>query len=269
MVAIVDKSAVNTELEKPGVPEVRAVLRAVAILRAFAGNKAAWSLAELTQATGLNKATVRRLLHTLEIAGLVAHNDQEQSYSLTLDLVDLASHVHRGRDLITLARPFLSELADLCAGISFLWVFDKAGGVCLDRVVASSSFITAFIAPGNRSELNCGAGPRVVLAHIQDDERAVVLKQPQAQRTPFSLIAPAELQARCMLIRQQGYEFVADDFIAGLAALGVPIFSRDGRFVGALSITNLTDRFEMTGDGEPLWLAAMQAAAAKLGNRLN
>ena len=269
LAAIVDKSAVNTELEKPGVPEVRSVLRAVAILRAFSGNKPAWSLAELTQVTGLNKATVRRLLHTLEIAGLVAYNGQEQTYSLTLDLVDLASHVHQGRDLITLARPFLSELADLCAGISFLWVFDKAGGVCLDRVVASSSFITAFIAPGNRSELNCGAGPRVVLAHIQDDERAVVLKQPQARRTPFSLFAPAELQARCMLIRQQGYEFVADDFIAGLAALGVPIFSRDGRFVGALSITNLTDRFEMSAEGEPLWLAAMQDAAAKLGNRLN
>lgn len=268
MLGIVDKSALNPDLERPGVPEVRAVLRAVSILRAFAGSKPAWSLAELTQSTGLNKATVRRLLHTLEIAGLVAHNDQEQTYSLTLDLVDLASHVHQGRDLITLARPFLSELADLCAGISFLWVFDKAGGVCLDRVVASSSFITAFIAPGNRSELNCGAGPRVVLAYVSDAERAQVLARPQAQRTPFSLIEPAALESRAAVIRQQGYEFVADDFITGLAALGVPIFTRDGRFAGALSITNLTDRFELDSDSVPLWLAPMQMAATRLGNRI-
>lgn len=258
----------NTDLEKPGVPEVRAVLRAVTILRAFGGSKPAWSLAELTQATGLNKATVRRLLHTLEIAGLVAHNDQEQTYSLTLDLVALASNVHQGRDLITLARPFLSELADLCSGISFLWVFDKAGGVCLDRVVASSSFITAFIAPGNRSELNCGAGPRVVLAFVSDAERAQVLRRPQVQRTPFSIIDAAALEARSSVIRHQGYEFVADDFITGLAALGVPIFKRDGRFAGALSITNLTDRFELDPKGVPVWLAPMQMAAVRMGSRI-
>lgn len=258
----------SVELEKPGVPEVRAVLRAVAILRAFAGSKPAWSLAELTHATGLNKATVRRLLHTLSIAGLVAHNDQEQTYSLTLDLVDLASRVHQGRDLVTLARPFLSELADLCAGISFLWVFDKSAGICLDRVVASSSFITAFIAPGNRSTLNCGAGPRVVLAYARADERAAALARPQPLRTPHSLTEPAALEERCAIIRQQGYEFVADDFIAGLAALGVPIMNRDGACIGALSITNLTDRFMLNSEGVPVWLAAMQIAAARLGGRM-
>lgn len=258
----------SSEFDKPGVPEVRAVLRAVAILRAFAGSKPAWSLAELTHATGLNKATVRRLLHTLEIAGLVAHNDQEQTYSLTLDLVDLASRVHQGRDLVTLARPFLSELADLCAGISFLWVFDKSAGICLDRVVASSSFITAFVAPGNRTPLNCGAGPRIVLAYANEAERAAALAKPQPLRTPHSLTEPEALEERCALIRQQGYEFVADDFITGLAALGVPVMDRDGSCVGALSITNLADRFALDAQGVPVWLPAMQIAAARLGGRM-
>lgn len=258
----------SAEIEKPGVPEVRAVLRAVTVLRAFAGSKPSWSLAELTHATGLNKATVRRLLHTLEIAGLVVHHDQEQTYSLTLDLVDLASRVHQGRDLVTLARPFLSELADLCAGISFLWVFDKSAGICLDRVVASSSFITAFVAPGNRTALNCGAGPRVVLAYASDAERAAALARPQASHTPHSVTDPAALEERCATIRQQGYEFVADDFIAGLAALGVPIMNRDGLCIGALSITNLTDRFVLDAAGVPIWLPAMQIAASRLGGRM-
>lgn len=256
----------NAEVEKPGVPEVRAVLRAVSILRAFGGSKPSWSLAELTHATGLNKATVRRLLHTLEVAGLVAHHDQEQTYSLTLDLVDLASRVHQGRDLVTLARPFLSELADLCAGISFLWVFDKSAGICLDRVVASSSFISAFIAPGNRTSLNCGAGPRVILAYASAAERAAALKQPQPQRTSASLTDPAMLEKRCTQIRQKGYEFVSDDFILGLAALGVPIFDRSGQVIAAISITNLTDRFSVGDDGTLKWLKPMQKASARLSS---
>jgi len=252
----------------PGVPEVRAVLRAVEVLRAFSASKADWSLAEITHATGLNKATVRRLLRTLEIAGLVAHDDAAQSYALTLDLAELASRVHRGRDLVTMARPFLSQLAEMCGGVAFLWTFDKLSGVGLDRVVAAHSVITPFIAPGDRSALNCGGAPRVTLAWLDAADRAAALARPQPKRTPRSLIDPGKLERRARLIRKRGYEFVADDFITGLAAIGVPILTPDGRFVGAFSITNLSDRFALANDGTPEWLAPMQEAARRLGARL-
>jgi DNA-binding IclR family transcriptional regulator len=252
----------------PGVPEVRAVLRAVEVLRAFSATKPLWSLAEITHATKLSKATVRRLLHTLEIAGLVAHDEASQGYALTLDLAELASRVHRGRDLVTMARPFLSQLAEMCGGVAFLWTFDKLTGVCLDRVVAASSVITPFIAPGDRSALNCGGAPRVTLAYIEPAERMAALAQPQPRRTPRSLVDPDKLERRARLIRKRGYEFVADDFIIGLAAIGAPILTPDGRFVGAFSVTNLSDRFEIGEDGRPQWLAPMQAAARRLGERL-
>jgi DNA-binding IclR family transcriptional regulator len=252
----------------PGVPEVRAVLRAVEVLRAFSATKPQWSLAEITNATGLNKATVRRLLRTLEVAGLVAHDEATQSYALTLDLVELAARVHRGRDLITNARPFLSQLAEMCGGIAFLWTYDKSAGLCLDRVVAASSVITAFIAPGDRSALNCGGGPRVTLAFLDAERRAAALARPQPRRTARALVDPEKLERRARLIRRRGYEFVADDFITGLSAIGVPVLAPDGRFVAALSITNLNDRFVTRRSGEPEWLAPMQDAASRLGARL-
>lgn len=252
----------------PGVPEVRAVLRAIDVLRAFAATKPDASLAEVTHATGLSKATVRRLLHTLEIGGLVAHDEATQRYALTLDLIELAARVHRGRDVVTAARPFLSQLAEMCRGISFLWTFDRTEGVCLDRVVAASSLITAFIAPGDRSTLNCGGGPRVTLAYVDPARRARALARPQTRRTARSVVEPDKLERRCKLIRKRGYEFVTDDFITGLSAIGVPIIAPDGRFVAALSVTNLCDRFELDGVGAPAWLAPMQEAARRLGARL-
>lgn len=260
-------SPAATPANLPGVPEVRAVLRAVDVLRAFSASKAEWSLAELTQATGLNKATVRRLLHTLEISGLVERGGAGQSYALTLDLAELAARVHRGRDLVTMARPFLSQLAEMCGGIAFLWVPDKESGICLDRVVAASSVITAFITPGDRSPLNCGAAPRVTLAYLDAERRAAVLAHPQPKRTAHSITDPVELERRAALIRERGYEHVADDFIAGLTAVGVPVFDPAGAFVGALSITNLNGQFRLNADGTPEWLAPLQAAARRLGTR--
>jgi len=60
---------------------VRAVARALAVLNSFAG-KSTQSLAEVTNATGLDKGTSRRLLLTLMKGGFVAQDPVSQHYRL-------------------------------------------------------------------------------------------------------------------------------------------------------------------------------------------
>ncbi len=250
----------------PGVPEVRAVSRAVAILRAFKAEKADWTLGELAREAELDKGTTRRLLHTLCLAGLVEHDQARKTYTLTLGVLELAAAIHRGSDLQDQVRPVLSELADLIGGTAFLWVFEQGLGVCLDRVIAPRSIIKTLIAPGNRISLNCGAGPRVLLAYVSEPEREQALALEQTRRTARSITNPASLRTICAAIRKRGYELVADDFVSGLAALGVPILDGQGRFRGAISITNLTDRFELS-ERKPVLLGPMQTAARRLARR--
>jgi hypothetical protein len=54
----------------PGVPLVRAVSCAVALLKSFTSGPPKLTLAELAQIAKLDKGTTRRLLHTLSEAGL-------------------------------------------------------------------------------------------------------------------------------------------------------------------------------------------------------
>ena len=255
----------GTEQDGPpsGVPEVRAVTRAISILRAFGAEKRFWALSELTRRSGLDKGTVRRILHTLRLSGLVAVHSPSQTYELTLGLLELASAIHRGTDLQTMARPYLSDLAEMVGGTAFLWVFERGKGVCLDRVSAPNSIITTIISAGNRTTLNCGAAPRVLLAYISEEERNAALVEPQAIRTAHSVTDPQNLRAIARTIRERGYEYVVDDFIIGLAALGVPIFSQNGDFVGAISVTNLTDRIDFADEHSPL-LKSLQDAAHRL-----
>lgn len=250
----------------PGVPEVRAVSRALALLRAFQADRPDWSLAELARAADLDKGTARRLLYTLALSGLVEYDESRKTYSLTLGLLELASGLHRGAGLQTYARPVLTELAELIGGTAFLWVADHGTAICLDRVITPQSIITTLITVGNRVPMNCGAALRVLLAYIPEEEREQALAGPLARWTPASETRPEVLRAICARIREQGYEFVADDFISGLAALGVPVFAGDGQFRGAISITNLTDRFEMQ-QGRPVLLEPMLAAARRLARK--
>lgn len=248
-----------------GVPEVRAVSRAIQILRAFDADRRLWSLSDIARRSGLDKGTVRRILHTLRLAGLVEFHPAAQSYELTLGLLELAAATHRGTDLQTYARPILTDLAEAVGGTAFLWVFERGEGVCLDRVCAPSSIITTIITAGNRCSLNCGAAPRVLLAYISEAERAAALARPQRVRTAHSVTDPAALAGIAAAIRARGYEYVADDFIIGLAALGVPILSPAGDLIGAISITNLTDRIEVV-NGAPVLLEAMRTAARRLAS---
>lgn len=228
---------------RPGIPTVRALDRGLALLRAFTAFKPRLTLTQLAMATGLDKGTARRLLHTLELAGFVQHDAKDGLYSLTIDVLEVASAVQTGRDLHEISAPYLGEIAERTNATAFLWVHHEGTALCVDRVRVSDPGVDAvWFTVGTRAPLNCGAGPRVLLAFVSEEEREFALSGPLEKRTPTSETDPTVLRLSAERIRAQGWELAVDDFVMGLAALGVPIFDRNDRLAGALSLTTLTGR---------------------------
>ncbi|WP_201274092.1 IclR family transcriptional regulator [Microvirga brassicacearum] len=253
--------------EKPGVPPVRSVERAVALLRAFTPDRPRLSLTELAQIAELDKGTARRILHTLSMTGLVSFDPRAQRYMLDAGICEIASAVQVGLDLREIASPILAEVTELTSASAFLWVHHDDAALCVDRVRAPLFHIDAtWFAVGARTALNCGAGPRIILAYISDEERERSLAGEMPRRTPLSETAPAKLRKAAGSIREKGWELAQDDFYIGLAALGVPIFDRGGGFAGAVSITSLTA--DIVTDGLPRHLDILKHAADRIGERL-
>jgi DNA-binding IclR family transcriptional regulator len=253
---------------KPGVPAVRAVERSVALLRAFSPERPRRTLTELAKAAELDKGTARRILHTLVVTGLIEFDARAQLYGLSPGVLELASAVETGRDLREVAAPIMAELAEMTGATAFLWVHHDRTALCIDRARASVPNVTAWFAVGARTALNCGAGPRTLLAFISDAERAAALSGDLPRRTPLSQTDPAALDQECRLIRQRGFELAIDDFLLGLAALGIPIFNRRGALAGAISVTSLTAQIVGEG-GRPRHLEMLQRAAAEIGRNLS
>jgi DNA-binding IclR family transcriptional regulator len=229
--------------QRRGLSVVRALDRGLALLRAFTAIKPRLSLTQLAQTTGLDKGTTRRLLHTLELAGFVQYDEREALYALSIDVLEIASAVQTGRDLHEIGAPYLGDITEQTNTTSFLWVHHEGTALCVDRVRAPNLEVDAvWFTVGTRASLNCGAGPRILLAFVSEEEREFALSLPLDRRTPASEIEPAELRRSAAKIRAQGWELAVDDFVIGLAALGVPIFDQKGKLAGALSITTLTGR---------------------------
>ncbi|MXQ13612.1 IclR family transcriptional regulator [Microvirga makkahensis] len=252
---------------KPGVPLVRAVLRAVVLLNAFTSDRPRLTLTELAHIAELDKGTTRRLLHTLSVAGLIHFDTSTQHYMLDIGALEIASAVQVGRDLREIASPILADISSQTSTAAFLWVPHEGAALCLDRIRAPILQIdAAWFAVGALAPLNCGAGPRVVLAFVSDDERERGLSGELPRRTPFSETSATKLRTVAGVIREQGWELAVDDFFIGLAALGVPVFNRERRFVAALSITSLTADIVM--DGKPRHLDVLKNASDYIGARL-
>lgn len=249
---------------KPGVPLVRALDRGIAILRAFSAAKPQLTLTELSQAVELDKGTVRRLLHTLTLAGLVDHDETSALFSLGVGVLELASAVETGRELREIAAPYLNDVAERCGATAFLWVPSEGMALCASRARPTQPSVDAsWFTVGARAPLNCGGGPRVLLAYLTPTEQKLALSRPLLRRTPASQIDKTVLMTEAARIRAQGWELAVDDFVLGLAGLGVPIFNRAGALAGSLSITSVTTQL-VKGD-KPLHLAVLQTAAAAIG----
>jgi DNA-binding IclR family transcriptional regulator len=89
--------------------------------------------------------------------------------------------------------------------------------------------------------VNTGGAPRVLLAFQPEQEIRRRLDEGRFPRlTPSTETSVINLAARLEKIRERGWELATDDVFVGLSALGVPIRSRQGAVVAALSIGGLT-----------------------------
>ena len=93
-------------------PGTRAVVRAVAVLKAFDGARTAWGLTELADELSLNKATVFRLVRALEQEGLLTREVGRDVYRLGPEMIVLGAHALRSADLRTIAHAQLEMLAE-------------------------------------------------------------------------------------------------------------------------------------------------------------
>lgn len=261
------RSQARTVAEKPGVPMVRALDRGVALLRAFDISKPRQTLTELAKSAGLDKGTARRLLHTLEKAGLIDHDGLTGLYSLGIGVLELASSVETGRELREIAAPYMSELSEQTGTTAYLWIHHEGHALCVERVRASIPNVdAAWFTVGSRAPLNSGGGPRALLGFVSPEELKHALSLELIKRTAKSQTNTKSLAREAAQIRQRGWELAVDDFVVGLAALGVPIFDRKGRLVGSLSITTLTA--QLVQNGKPRFLDLLLKSATEIGSKI-
>jgi DNA-binding IclR family transcriptional regulator len=249
----------DSEPEAPAPADApSSVSKACRILRALSDHKSA-RLTDIAQHSGLDKATVLRLLDALAREGFVVRDDQTKLYTPGPELALAGAAALARVDPRALVRPSLLRLAGEFEDTAILSIPSGFESLCLDLELGRFPIRANYLEIGNRRLLGVGAGSLALLAWMPQAEREAVLPLVTARLQRYPRIDRALLEERVADARAKGYAVLLDVVVERMGGISVPILGADGRPVAALSIAALTDR--ITSRESELGLALQREAA--------
>ena len=216
-------------------PGTQAVLRAVALLKAFTDSRPELGLSELARLVKLNKTTVYRMLTALESEGFVVKNHATESYRLGPEAIALGGRALRANDLRAASRPELEALARDTTETASLEVWVDHEVLVLDEVTGGH-VLGAAQHIGARWPAHATSTGKAILAFLPDAEREAFLRRSLPKFTDETITAQAALRRELNHVRERGYAVAAEEFEDGFVAIGAPIRNYDGQVAAAISI---------------------------------
>lgn len=235
--------------------------RMMEVLTAIEQRQAGMNIRELTAELGLPRTTVYRIVNTLQHHEMLRRDDLG-IYHLGRRLLTFASHVASRAselDLVAICQPHLDRLAsELGEGIK-LSVIDGDGILVLAAAQGKREYALT-VAPGQRMPIHAGAASKLLLAYVERETLDYWLSKPLVSYTSKTITDPKRLRTELGRIRRLGWARDKGENAPSIHAYAVPVKTRSGRLVAALSVPFLagTEPTRM----EEIRLAALETAEA-------
>lgn len=219
---------------------VQSLERGIAVLRSFDGEAPRQTLADVARATGLTRATARRLLLTLEHLGY-ARTDGKH-FELTPRVLDIGYSFVASLNLTQIAQPYLEALSEEVAESVSVSVLDDTDIVYVARV-PTKRIMTVAIGLGSRFPAYQTSMGRALLAEMPDDEVADVFERSdRVRRTEHTIADVASLLAALADVRRCGWAIVDQELEIGVRSAAAPIRSAAGRTIAAVNVSTHVGR---------------------------
>lgn len=223
-------------------PPVGVLERGISILECFDEDSLRLSLGDLAERTGLDKATLLRLLGVLTRARLM-HRYDSGSYALGPALLHMGMLYRRTFDLGARIQPVLSNVVQETGETAALYTRSGDDRICLYRE-NSTKEVRHHVEVGTRLALEAGGSSSHVLRAFTGGS------------TPHA-----------KTIREQGYAMTRSERVAEMASVALPVFDSDGTFVGSLVVLGLASRHNQQAQLKAVEIVRRELAAQGFSSR--
>lgn len=178
------------------------------------------------------------ILETLEMRGIVAHEESTCSYRLGLNAVGMAQHILKSTSILRLAQPTLENLARKHDEAVYITVMSNDEVVFLD-MVDSFQQVKAVPFVGRRFPIFSNAAGKVIKA-MSSSEDLGKLRKTSAAKSGINNIQ--QLESELADIRRSGVAIDKNCLADGVCSVAVAIKDYAGMVVGALTLLAPTFR---------------------------
>ncbi len=208
------------------------------------------TLAELTESTGLPRATAHRLAVGLEAHQLLTR-DATGRWVPGPALRELAAGAPDA--VREAALPVLPGLQRATGESVQVYRRDGAERICIAAVEPPTG-LRDTVPVGSRLPMTAGSAARVLAAFAEPDVRTGLLDD--------AVYSPRQLAE----VRKRGWAHSAGERADGVASVSAPIYAPTGEVIAAVSVSGPIDRMGRS-PGER-WAPELLAAAERIGSRL-
>ncbi len=248
---------------------VTALARGLELLRAFRRGERYLGNGELASRTGLPKATVNRLTHTLTRLGYLEYQPELGKYCLGAGVLALGYAYLSGLSIREAARPLLAELAAQTESSVVLGAREQLHMVCLE-ISQGHPLFRLNLDVGVRVPHGLTALGRAHLCGIPDAQRDEWL---QRYRAETNLVDWQSTEASILQAlrdyQQYGFCYSLGQWNPEVYAVGVPLPSAQGSGTLALSLSGPVFNMSaerLVGELGPRLLALRDRLLANMGS---
>lgn len=225
---------------------IQSLARGLEILEFLGDTGGEASIADVAEHTGLNRATARRLLLTLDQLGYLAHI--RRNYRLTPRALQLGYRYLAGLGISDLVADHLDDLAAKLGEAVSLSVRDGDEIVYVARA-RLEKVMTVALSVGARLPVWTTSMGRVLLSELSDEKIRELYGSTRAlgASTARTKTAIEDIIAEVAQVRQRGYGLVDQELEWGLRSVAVPVL-RSGGVFSALNVAtaNVSEDTEQT-----------------------
>ncbi len=235
--------------------------KGLSVIETFTPTRPRQSIAEVSAASGLDRATARRCLLTLAHLGYADYDGK--FFTLTPRILRLGTACLATMPLPQMVQPLLDSLSDQLGESSSVSILDGAEIVYVARA-AQRKVMSIALMPGSRLPAFCTSMGRVMLAALPvADAEAILSASPLTPRTALTKTDPAAILAELSKIRSEGHALIDQEVELGLRSIAVPLFNAHGHTIAALNI-GVPATQDSVESLVPLYRPAMLAIQAEL-----
>jgi DNA-binding IclR family transcriptional regulator len=242
------------------------VSKALTLLTYFNHGRLEIGLSDLTRLSGVNKATVYRLMAELQSAGFVEQVDGARSYRLGPQVLRLAALREASVPILSASRRVLRELSEETGETTHLSLLQGDQLASLSHAYSPRNATKVMMEDAEVLTFHGTASGLAVLAYSDAGFVDAVLTQPLTARTAHTQTDPAAIRAELLEVRQTGLAQSVGGFEAEVHSHAVPIFGPDRAVLGALAVAAPTSR--MTDEQRTAIPRALRAAGLALTERI-